>query len=81
MSDNQVYGLTTEMETIKKLIKEQFYVIKKSIADIANQSEQQNNEEIIELIQEQNKLLIEENKSKTKIIEMLGKSLNKLRKY
>ena len=81
MSDNQVYGLTTEMETIKKLIKEQFYVIKKSIADIANQSEQQNNEEIIELIQEQNKLLTEENKSKTKIIEMLGKSLNKLRKY
>ena len=81
MSDNQVYGLTTEMETIKKLIKEQFYVIKKSIADIANQSEQQNNEEIIELIQEQNKLLIEENKSKIKIIEKLGKSLNKLRKY
>ena len=42
--ENQVYGLSTEIETFKMFIKEQFYVIKKSIADIANQSEQQNNE-------------------------------------
>ena len=62
MCDNQVYDLTTEIEAIKMFIKEQFYVIKKSIADISNQSEQQNNKEIIELLQEQNKLLIEENK-------------------
>ena len=52
----------------------------KSIADITKQSEQQNNEEIIELLQEQNKLLIEENKSKTAIIEMLVESQNKSRK-
>ena len=52
-------------------------VIEKSSADISNQSEQQNNKEIIELLQEQNKLLIEENKSKTTIIEMLVESQNK----
>ena len=79
MCDNQVYDLTTEIEAIKMFTKEQFYVIKKSIADISNQSEQQNNKEIIELLQEQNKLLIEENKSKTTIIEMLVESQNKLR--
>ena len=37
-------------------------LLKKSIAEITNQSEQQNNKEIIELLQEQNRLLIEENK-------------------
>ena len=79
MCDNQVYDLTTEIEAIKMFIKEQFYVIKKSIADISNHSEQQNNKEIIELLQEQNKLLIEENKSKTTIIEMLVESQNKSR--
>ena len=77
MCDNQVYDLTTEIEAIKMFIKEQFYVIKKSIADISNHPEQQNNKEIIELLQEQNKLLIEENKSKTTIIEMLVKSQNR----
>ena len=41
MCDNQVYDLTTEIEAIKMFIKEQFYVIKKSIADISNHSEQQ----------------------------------------
>ena len=75
MCDNEVYDLTTEIEAIKMFIKEQFYVIKKSIAD---NSEQRNNKEIIGLLQEQNKLLIEENKSKTAIIEMLVKSQNRM---
>ena len=43
MCDNQVYGLFTKIEAIKMFIKEQFYVIKKNIADISNQSEQQSN--------------------------------------
>ena len=77
--DNKVYDLTTEIEAIKMFIKEKFSVTKKSIADISNHSEQQNNKEIIELLQEQNKLLIEENKSKTTIIEMLVESQNKSR--
>ena len=46
MRDNQVYGLITEMGAIKMFIKEQCYVIKKSIADITNQSEQQNNKKL-----------------------------------
>ena len=50
--DNQVYDLTNKIEDIKMFIKEQFYVIKKSIANISNQSEQQNNKGIIELLQE-----------------------------
>ena len=77
MCDNQVYDLTTEIEAIKMFIKEQFYVVKKSIADISNHSEQQSNKEIIELLQEQNKHLIKENKSKTTIIEMLVESQSK----
>ena len=70
MCDNKVCGLATEIEAIKMFIK--------SIADITKQSEQQNDEEIIELLQEQNKLLIEE-KSKATIIEMLAESQNKSR--
>ena len=31
MCDNQVYDLTTEIEAIKIFIKEQFYVIKKTL--------------------------------------------------
>ena len=79
MCENQVYGRTTKIEAIKMFIKEQFYLTKNSIADITNQSEQENNKEIVELLQEQNKLLIEENKSKPTIIEMLVESQNKLR--
>ena len=78
MCDNQVYDLTTEREAIRMFIKEQFYVIKKSIADISNHSEQQN-KEIIELLEEQNILLIEENNSKTTIMEMVVESQNKSR--
>ena len=77
MCDNQVFDLTTEIEAIKMFIKKQFYVIKKSIANISNQSEQQKNKEIIELPQEQNWILIEKNNSKTTIIEMLVESQNK----
>ena len=73
MCDNQVYDLTTEIEAVKMFIKEQYYVIKKSITDILNQSEQQSNKEIIYLLQEQNKLLIEENTSKTAIMKCLLK--------
>ena len=49
-------------------------LLQKSIADISSQSEQQYNKEIIEILQEQNKLLIEDKKGKTIIIEMLFES-------
>ena len=58
-------------------VKGQLYVIKKSIADIANQLEQQN-KEIIQLLQTESKPLIEENNSKTTIIEMRVENQNKL---
>ena len=45
-------------------------LLKKTIADITRQSEQRNKKQTIELRQEQNKLLIEENQSKTTLTEM-----------
>ena len=54
-------------------------VIKKTIADITRQSEQRNKKQTIELRQEQNKLLIEENQSKTTLTEMHVESQKKLR--
>ena len=79
MCDNQVYGLSIEIEAITMFIKENSMLLKKSITDITNQSEQQNNKEMIKLLQKQNKLLIEENKSKTTILEILVGSQNKFR--
>ena len=70
MGDNQVYGLTS-VEAIKMLIKEQFYVIKESVADFTNQLEQQSNKEITELLQKQNKLLTKENKQKSILLKCL----------
>ena len=51
MCGNEVYDLITETEAIKMFIKEKFCVTKKTTADISNQSEQQNNKEIIELLE------------------------------
>lgn len=70
MGDNQVYGLTS-VEAIKMLIKEQFYVIKESVADFTNQLEQQSNKDIIELLQKQNKLLTEENNKNLPLLKCL----------
>ena len=50
--DNQVYGLITETEEINMFIKEQCCVIKKNIAHIINQSEQQSNKEVVDFLQE-----------------------------
>ena len=54
-------------------------LLKKTIADITRQSEQRNKKQTIELRQEQNKLLIEENQSKTTFTEMHVESQKKLR--
>ena len=43
-------------------VKEQFYLIKKSLTEIDNQSEPHPNKEFIELLQQQNKNLVEESK-------------------
>ena len=70
----QIQDITTKLEAIKMFVKQQFYLIKKSITEIDNQSEPQRNKEFIELLQQQNKNLVEENKSKTIIIQMLIKN-------
>ena len=49
MWDNQFYGLITEIEeqwTKKNLSKNNAMLLKKSIAGITNQSEQQNNKKL-----------------------------------
>ena len=57
-------------------VKEQFYLIKKSTAEIDHQSEPQRNKEFIELLRQQNKNLVKENKSRTTIIQMLIENQN-----
>ena len=48
----QIQNITTELEAIKMSVKEQFYLMKKSLTDIDNQSEPQRNKEFIELLQQ-----------------------------
>ena len=67
----QIQNITTQLEAIKMFVKEQFYLIKKSTAKIDHQSKPQRNKEFIELLQQQNKNLVEEIKSKTTIIQLL----------
>ena len=43
-------------------VKEQFYLIRKSLTEIDNKSEPQRSKEFIELLQQQNKNQVEENK-------------------
>ena len=75
----QIQNITTELQAIKIFVKEQFYLIKKSTAEIHHQSEPQRNKEFIEL-QQQKKNLVEENKSKTTTIQMLIENENLLNK-
>ena len=72
----QTQNITTELKAIKMFVKEQFYLIKKSTAEIDHQSEPQRNKEFIELLQQQNKNLVKENKSRTTIIQMLIENQN-----
>ena len=58
----QIQDLTTEIEAIKMFVKEQFSLMKKSLTEIDNQSQPQRNKEFIELLQQQNKNPVEENK-------------------
>ena len=76
----QIQNITTELEAIKMFVKEQFYLIRKSLTEIDNQSATQRNKEFIELLQQQNKNLVEENKSKTTIIQILIENQNHLNK-
>ena len=74
----QTHGITTELEAIKIFVKEQFYLILSilSLTETDNRSERQRNKEWIGLPQQQNKNLVEENKSETTIIQMLTENQN-----
>ena len=72
----QFQDITNELEAIKMFVKKQFYLIKKSLTEIDNQSEPQRKKKFIELLRQQNKNLMEENKSKTTIIQMLIENQN-----
>ena len=76
----QTQNITTELEAIKMFVKEQFYLIKKSTAEIDHQSKLQRSIEFIVLFQQQNKNLVEEKKSTTTIIQMLIENQNLLNK-
>ena len=47
----QIQNIATEIEAIKIFVKEQFYLIKKSITEIDHQFEPQQNKEFSELLQ------------------------------
>ena len=69
-----IQDITTVEEAIKMFVKAQF------LTEIDNQSEPQRNKEFIELLQQQNKNLLEENKLKTTIIQILIENQNNLNK-
>ena len=57
---------------IKLFIKEQFYVIKKSVSDIKNEETVNENVKLIEHLQKANEKLQQENGSKITIIKVLA---------
>ena len=64
--------METENEPIKLFIKEQFYVIKKSISDIKNEETVNEKVKLIELLQKANEKLELENYSKTSVMKILA---------
>ena len=71
---DHIKTLETENEAIKLFIKEQLYVIKKSISDIKNDETVNENAKLIEYLQKANQKLEQENDSKTTIIKILAKN-------
>ena len=71
---DHIKTLETENEVIKLFIKEQFYVIKKSISDIKNEETTNENVKLIEYLQKTNEKLEQENDSKTTIIKILAEN-------
>ena len=71
---DHIKTLETENEAIKLFIKEQFYVIKKSISDIKKEETTNENVKLIHYLQKRNEELEEENDSKTTIIKILAEN-------
>ena len=71
---DHIKTLETENEAIKLFMKEQLYVIKKSISDIKNEEAVNENVKLIEHLQKANEKLEQENGSKTTIIKILAEN-------
>ena len=71
---DHIKTLETENEAIKLFIKEQLYVIKKSISDIKNDETVNENAKLIEYLQKANQKLEQKNDSKTTIIKILARN-------
>ena len=71
---DHIKTLETENEAIKLFIKEQFYVIKKSISDIKKEETTNENVKLIHYLQKRNEELEKENDSKTTIIKILAEN-------
>ena len=71
---DHIKTLETENEAIKLFIKEQLYVIKKSISDIKNDETVNENAKLIEYLQKANQKLEQKNDSKTTIIKILAEN-------
>ena len=71
---DHIKTLKTENEAIKLFIKEQLYVIKKSISDIKNDETVNGNAKLIEYLQKANQKLEQKNDSKTTIIKILARN-------
>ena len=66
--------LETKNEAIELFIKEQFYIIKKSISDIKSEETVKENPKLFEYLQKVNQKLEQENDSKTTIIKILAEN-------
>ena len=71
---DHIKTLETENEAIKLFIKEQLYVIKKSISDIKNDETVNENAKLIVYLQKANQKLEQKNDSKTTIIKILARN-------
>ena len=71
---DHIKTLERENEAIKLFIKEQLYVIKKSISDIKNDETVNENAKLIEYLQKANQKLEQKNDSKTTIIKILARN-------
>ena len=66
--------METKNEAIELFIKEQFYIIKKSISDIKSEETVKENPKLFEYLQKVNQKLEQENDSKTTIIKILAEN-------
>ena len=71
----QIERQNIEIQALKAFFKEQVYILKKSLEELANPVN--NNESLISELNDQLKYLKEDNKNKTEIIKVLTENIDK----